>query len=141
MATPRSPEEIRNVERLRALLESVDRGEAGISEYYDPAFRDHGDSPTRTDAPMSSVFAELRVAFPEVRHEILHLVTEGDLVAARISARGVQRGEYRGLRAANREIELVSTVLYRFRDGLIVERWCDHCPSITAALEPRTANE
>jgi predicted ester cyclase len=62
-------------------------------------------------------------AFDPLRHEILLLLAEGDLVAAHQRWTGTQVGEFLGCAASGREVSFTSTAVLRVAGGEIVEAW------------------
>lgn len=69
------------------------------------------------------VVAYFLAAFEPLRHEILLLLAEEDLVAAHQRWRGRQVGEFLGAPASGREIVFTSTAVLRIAGGEIVEAW------------------
>ena len=129
----------RNKGAFVSLLKAMDAGDfQALAEAYHPDYVDHATGGTRGEGSdlsrLREVFVGLREAFPDVKHEVHALLGDGDLLAARVSATGTHTGPLAGLGATGRAITLTSTAIYRFVDGRIVERWCDHSPSVMAAL-------
>ena len=69
------------------------------------------------------VVAHFLAAFDPLRHEILLLLAEGDLVAAHQRWSGRQVGEFLGCPASGREIAFTSTAILRVAGGEISEAW------------------
>ncbi len=67
--------------------------------------------------------AGLRAAFPDWEETVEELVGDGDRVVARVIGRGTHRGEFMGIPATGRTVELVSVNIDRIIDGRIAERW------------------
>lgn len=67
--------------------------------------------------------AGLRAAFPDWEETVAELVSDGDRVVARVVGRGTHRGEFMGIPATGRTVELVSVNIDRIVDGRIAERW------------------
>lgn len=55
--------------------------------------------------------------------EATHLLAEGDDVAVHWRITGTHTGEYIGIPATNRRVDTNGIVIYRFRDGKVVEEW------------------
>jgi predicted ester cyclase len=51
------------------------------------------------------------------------VVTEGDEVWAQTMIRGTQQGEFLGVPASSRRVEVAGIDRLRFRDGKVVEHW------------------
>lgn len=67
--------------------------------------------------------ATIRAAFPDWRESVEEIVAEGDRVVARVVGRGAHRGEFMGIPATGRQVEVVSVNIDRIADGRIAERW------------------
>ncbi len=50
-------------------------------------------------------------------------ISEGDLVCARVTMSGTHRGEFMGIPASNRRIQVQTMDLIRLRDGKCGEHW------------------
>jgi predicted ester cyclase len=90
-----------------------------------PDFVDHSPfgpfSPDRDG--VLALFAMLFAAFPDLRAEVHHQVTDGDLVATRKTFHGTHRGPFMGIEPSGREVAFDVFDLVRVRDGLMVEHW------------------
>jgi predicted ester cyclase len=62
-------------------------------------------------------------AFEPLRHEILLLLAEDDLVAAHQRWSGRHVGEFLGVPASGREVVFTSTAVLKLAGGEIVEAW------------------
>jgi predicted ester cyclase len=62
-------------------------------------------------------------AFPDKRIELHELVAESDLVVARHTEQGRQRGAYRGRAPTGRSYTKHGFGMYRIADGLMAEGW------------------
>ena len=67
--------------------------------------------------------ATMRSAFRDLDMTIEELVAEGDLVCGRFTIRATHTGDFMGVPASGREVELAATGMIRFRDGQMLERW------------------
>lgn len=74
---------------------------------------------------LRDVFNLFYKGFPDTHHTIDALIAEDDLVVARISATGTHTGTMLGVEATGKAITMSGIVIYRFRDGKIIERWAD----------------
>jgi steroid delta-isomerase-like uncharacterized protein len=76
-------------------------------------------SPTATRA-----IAEHWIAgFPDYRFDIVHLIAEGDMVAALMPFSGTHRGPVLDLPPTGRAVRVNEMVFFRIKDGKIVEAW------------------
>lgn len=62
-------------------------------------------------------------AFPLYELVIDDMIAEGDRVAVRATFRGTQQGDFAGIPATNREVEIPVFLIYRIENGLIAEHW------------------
>jgi steroid delta-isomerase-like uncharacterized protein len=62
-------------------------------------------------------------AFPDIQHEILDQIAEGELVATRIIVHGTHRGEFMGIPPTGQEISIGAINLHRVIDDHIAEQW------------------
>lgn len=89
-------------------------------------FIDHsalpGFSPDREG--VKQLFKMLRGAFGGFRAEIFEQVAENDKVVTRKTFYGKHTGEFMGIGATNRPIELGVIDILRIKDGQLVEHWC-----------------
>ncbi|HKE97979.1 MAG TPA: ester cyclase [Actinomycetes bacterium] len=68
--------------------------------------------------------AAFRAGFPDVRFVSELLVAEGDMVVSYNAISGTHNGEFMGMPATGRRIEITNADLCRFSaDGLIAEHW------------------
>ncbi|KAB1186624.1 MULTISPECIES: ester cyclase [Haloferax] len=65
----------------------------------------------------------LRGAFSDFSATVEDVVTEGDMVAMRVTLRGTHDGEFMGRDGTGKTFEVSNMVFTRIEDGLIAERW------------------
>jgi steroid delta-isomerase-like uncharacterized protein len=68
-------------------------------------------------------FSEVRHAFPDVRVDVEDVISEEDMVAARVTMRGTHRGEFQGIPPTHKQVEVKAIDIFRITDGKIVEHW------------------
>lgn len=120
-------------ESARALVRRYYREVWGVGDadrcdhFFSPDFTDHDPAGVRGDR--QSAIRSIRLMMASMRDremEVVHLIAEGDLVAAHWVLRWTQVGRLLGQRVADgRRIILRGHDLYRVRDGCIVDVW--HC--------------
>ncbi|RSM35719.1 hypothetical protein DMA12_43155 [Amycolatopsis balhimycina DSM 5908] len=104
-----------NIDVVRRYLDAFNRGDlAAFDELIDPAYVNH--SPSLPDLPrgpegLKPIVADLRRQAPDLRFEEVHLLADGDLVAAHLLVHGFGPQPARQM-----QIE-------RLRNGRIVEHW------------------
>ena len=64
-------------------------------------------------------------ALPDGEFTIRDQIAEGDKVATRWVARGVQVGEFEGLRPTDKVVTITGIDLFRIAHGKIIEGWCN----------------
>jgi predicted ester cyclase len=62
-------------------------------------------------------------AFPDGQWVVEDLIAEGDRVVARTTFRGTQTGDFFGLPATGKRVEMTGVHIGRFVDGKIIEHW------------------
>jgi len=93
-------------------------------DIHDPAVVAHGLAPKPLDLEGLRRFYEgLWTAFPDLEISIDDLFGEGDRATWRLSVRGTHEAEFRGIPATGIEVTFGAQYIFRFRDGVIVERW------------------
>ncbi|WP_416838719.1 ester cyclase [Haloferax sp. DFSO52] len=65
----------------------------------------------------------LRDAFGDFSATVEDVVTEGDMVAMRVTLRGMHKGEFMGAEPTGNTFEVSNMVFTRVEDGMIAERW------------------
>jgi steroid delta-isomerase-like uncharacterized protein len=63
----------------------------------------------------------IRTAFPDWYSTPEELLVEGDMVVERWTGRGTQRGDFMGIAASGRHVEVPGVVFYRIANGKIAE--------------------
>ena len=69
------------------------------------------------------ISAGTTAAFSDLKHDIHHIVAEGDSVAVGITFRAKHTGPYQGIAATGRTIAMEEIVILQFRDDKIVREW------------------
>ena len=69
---------------------------------------------------IASFVAEVRTAFPDFNLQLKENVAEGDHIAFHWTVTGTQKGEFQGMPASGKRIELSGMTLNRLRDGKVV---------------------
>jgi len=68
-------------------------------------------------------WAAFFAALPDLTATMEDLVMSGDRVVGRFVYRGTHRGEFMGIPASGRPVEMRSIDIWRVADGLFVEHW------------------
>src|SRR3712207_3842257 len=62
-------------------------------------------------------------AFPDLRHEIVDMVAEGDKVAVRLNVTGTHKGELQGIPPTNKKVTFDAMDFITLVDGKVAEEW------------------
>ena len=65
----------------------------------------------------------MNTAFSDLKHDIHHIVAEGDSVAVGITFRAKHTGPYEGIPATGKTIAIEEIVVLQFRDDKVVSEW------------------
>lgn len=110
--------------RLFALLSAGDVD--GFGEHIGDDFVEHEETPgfERSKAGMIEMFRMYRAAFPDLRMEAEDVLVDGDKVVARVRATGTHQGEFMGMPATGKSVDVQLIDIIRFGDdGLAHEHW------------------
>ena len=113
-------------EMRRFYDEVVNQGQLDlIDELLAEDFVEHevfpGMEPTR--AGVKQFFTLIRQAFPDLRFEAEDLIAEGEKVVGRARMTGTHEGEFMGIPATGRSIDVQVIDIVEFRDGLSIAHW------------------
>lgn len=67
--------------------------------------------------------ATVRTGFPDIHFTVKERIVEGDKVFVRWSARGTHQGEYMGIPATGKSMEVTGMVIHQMVSGQIQESW------------------
>ena len=82
-----------------------------------------GEFPPRK-AGVRQFFEAFFAAFPDLRNDLQDVITSGDKVVARVRVTGTNQGEFMGMPATGKSIDLEAIDIVRFGDdGKAVEHW------------------
>lgn len=116
----------RNKELIRRHYEEID-GRKNFDAVYEQVTEDFFDheAPERPCGPeaLKECLKRIHEAFPDLSLTIEDMIAEGDKVVARNVWRGTHQGEFGGIAATGRKIEISGIVIWRIEGGRIAERW------------------
>ena len=72
---------------------------------------------------IKDLFSAYRAGFPDFHVRVDDRVAAGDRMVQAFTITGTHEGEFMGLSATGRKIEVHGIVMSRFEDGKIVEEW------------------
>ncbi len=67
--------------------------------------------------------ASFTEAFPDIRLTVEDVFSVGDMLAARLTFRGIHRGEFQGIPPTGKEVAFSSIEIDRMVDGKVQEHW------------------
>ena len=76
-------------------------------------------------------------AFPDLRHEIVLLLIDGDMAAMRYRGSGHLAHDYDGMKGEGQAMAYHGNAIFRLQDGLIAEVWSNSDLSNWSAAQPR----
>ncbi len=112
---------------IRRLYELISAGDIdGFGEQLADDFVEHEEIPglEPTKEGVKQLFRMYRAAFPDLRLETEDVLVSGDKAVARVRATGTHQGEFMGMPATGRRVEVQLIDITRFSDdGLAREHW------------------
>jgi len=101
-------------------LDACNRHDLGrIREFVDPRVR-RAHRPAGVEAWIADL-ADLFHAFPDWRWRRIQLIVEDDRIAAHLRGSGTHTGDFRGVPATRRHVNVAEFAMYRVARGRIVE--------------------
>lgn len=95
-----------------------------IDEFCTPDVVDHSPlGETRGREALKEQMTYLRTAFEEFTATVEEIVGEGDVVAMRVTLRGVHAGEFMDIEPTGESFEIQNNAFVRMENGRIAERW------------------
>ena len=112
---------------VRRMFELVSAGDVnGFGRHLADDFVEHEVGPglDPTKAGTEQLFRMLMSAFPDLRFEAEDFIENGDKVVARVRVTGTQKGDFMGVPASGKPIDVQAIDILRFGDdGLVHEHW------------------
>jgi steroid delta-isomerase-like uncharacterized protein len=112
---------------VRHMYERLNAGDVdGFGDLVADDFVEHETSPglEPTKDGVKALFRMYIAAFPDLRMDPEDVLPSGDKVVARVRGTGTHRGEFMGMPATGRTIDVELIDIMRFRDdGLAHEHW------------------
>ena len=117
-----------NSATMRSGYERINAGDiAAFGELMADDFVEHeivepGTPPTKDG--VLAFFEMLRTSFPDMQMAVEDVIAAGDKAVARVTLTGTHRGEFAGVPATDKRVEVSLIDIMRFDDaGLICEHW------------------
>lgn len=112
---------------MRRLYDLISAGDIdGFGEHVADEFVEHEEIPgfDRSKEGVEQMFRMYRAAFPDLRMEAEDVLVSGDKVVARVRATGTHQGEFMGMPATGKSVDVQLIDIIRFgEDGLAREHW------------------
>jgi steroid delta-isomerase-like uncharacterized protein len=112
---------------MRRLYELISAGDIdGFGNHMADDFVEHEEMPglERSKDGVKQMFHMYRAAFPDLQMEAEDVLVDGDKAVARVRATGTNQGEFMGMPATGKsvEVQLIDIILFG-DDGLAHEHW------------------
>lgn len=115
-----------NIAAQASLAENINNGDLDAAmESFSVDALDHDPAPGQGPgrAGFKDFFTELTSAFPDAHIEPATLVADDEHVCVAYTLTGTHKGDFQGIAATGRSIDVRGVQIGRFADGQIVERW------------------
>ena len=116
-----------HAETMRGLYAALNAGDLdGFAARLADDFVEHEETPglAPTKEGVLEFFRMYRAAFPDLQMEPQDVLTSGDRAVARVRATGTQQGEFMGMPASRKNVDVQLIDIIRFDDdGLAREHW------------------
>ena len=114
-------------ETLRRCYELLNAGDVdGFGDLLSDDFVEHEETPglAPTKDGVKAFFRMYLAAFPDLRMDPVDVLPSGDKVVARVKATGTNTGEFMGMPATGKSVDVQLIDIMRFGDdGLVHEHW------------------
>ena len=111
----------------RSLYESVSAGDIdGFADHLADDFVEHEETPglAPTKEGVKTFFRMQLAAFPDLQMHVEDVVASGNKVVARVRYTGTNLGEFMGMPASGKAVDVQLIDIFRFGDdGLLHEHW------------------
>lgn len=110
----------------RLLIDDISKGdERAAEEVIHPDFFDHTNPPEmqRGREGHKAIVRLFRAAFPDSDWSIEDLIAEHDRVVVRTVFRGTHLGDFFGIPASGKRVEVSGVHIMRIADGKVAEHW------------------
>ena len=108
----------------RVIEEGFNRGNFDAwDDCFPPAYEEHQYGHPPTLAGFKQAIAGLREAIPDLHLTIDEMISSGDKVWARMTARGTHRGSFMGFAPTGKPFAIAVMDVCRFEGDKIVEHW------------------
>ena len=98
---------------------------AALEKYIAADAVDHNPGPGQGPGleGVKAIFAEMYAAFPDMAANVDLIISEGDMVVARVTLTGTHRGDFAGMPATGKSFSISGIDTLRIANGQVTERW------------------
>ena len=114
-----------NVERIQQAMEAWGRQDLETYRtlyHQDAVLNGLAPQPINVEGALAG-YRAFFAGFPDLRFETLVTVADGEKVAVHFQITGTHTGEFQGIPATGRRMNVQGITILRFRDGKVSERW------------------
>ena len=112
---------------MRRTYDLINAGDIdAFGELLAEGFIEHEELPglAPTKEGVLELFRGYKAAFPDLRMDAEDILASGDKAVARVKATGTQKGEFMGMPASGKSVDIQLIDIMRFDDaGLVCEHW------------------
>ena len=112
---------------MRRTYDLINAGDLdAFGELLAEGFIEHEEVPglAPTKEGVLELFRGYKAAFPDLRMDAEDILASGDKAVARVKATGTQKGEFMGMPASGKSVDIQLIDIMRFDDaGLVCEHW------------------
>ncbi len=113
---------------VRRAFDEIAQGELAVAdEIIAPEFVRHDLGANFPDVAgpegVRRLIAALRAAFPDIQTTLEDVISDGDRVVVRFTARGTHEGHFQGVAPTGRRVAWAGINIYRVANGRIRETW------------------
>ena len=128
MASSLSKQEEQNKQLVRHFFELLDRHDTDrirqlLVSSTNYSFHIGGMSSSVDWNEHKGLLSGVNNAFPDLHHEIVDIIAEGDKVAVRLNVTGTHKGEFQGILPTGKKLSLDEMGFIAIVDGKITEGW------------------
>jgi steroid delta-isomerase-like uncharacterized protein len=105
----------------RWFTEGWTKDSASAKDLFSPEFKTNGEH-AGIEGPRATVEHRL-AAFPDLQSQVEELIASGDKVVVRVRWTGTQKGDYAGIPATGKPVDVRVISIWRFENGRVVENW------------------
>jgi len=117
--------EKQNIAQCRLLFEEIDKGNAEfVMELFAPDVVAYSPSASAAPATREELLRRTEAflqGFPDLHHTVDEATADGDTVTVRFTVRGTHQGEFAGIPATGKPMQLSAISVMRFEGGKVVE--------------------